>query len=389
MDDLEVGFQWISTLRKKYSANSDIWRLRRDWSCIKEGVLAQLNDGSYAFGLLDRLEFEDATISLWSSQDMIALKLISQVLGQRMAGHIPKTCYHVKGHGGLKKAVADTHGAIADHQYVFRSDIRGYYASIDFGILMDIISSYVKHPVLLTLIGKACRRTETTGGLFYDFDKKGIPKGSPLSPILGAVALIPLDKAMEKIKGVFYSRFMDDWVVLTKSKTALRKVVKITHEVVNALKFQLHPLKTYIGKISHGFNFLAYFMDDQKILPSKETIRRFHERALALYEPSQPRKNESRRFRKNAAVSRDISEYLVNEAEPTNGFFQNILKHLLTLAAQKPGTLAIMRRYVGQWACWLKLGLSTIEAFETSVRTLLPGIFSCWIPSSEIFNLGR
>src|SRR3990167_9169768 len=85
-----------------------------------------------------------------------------------------------------------------------------------------------------------------------DFDEKGVPKGSPLSPLLGAVALIPLDKAMGKIKGVFYSRFMDDWVVLTKSKTALRKVVKITHEVVNALKFQLHPLKTYIGKISHG-----------------------------------------------------------------------------------------------------------------------------------------
>jgi hypothetical protein len=66
---------------------------------------------------------------------------------------------------------------------------------------------------------------------------------------------------------------MDDWVVLTNSKTALRKVVKITHGVLNALKFYLHPKKTYIGKISHGFNFLGYYMDDQKILPSQETIR--------------------------------------------------------------------------------------------------------------------
>jgi hypothetical protein len=84
---------------------------------------------------------------------------------------------------------------------------------------------------------------------------------------------------MGQIKDIFYARFMDDWVVLAKSKTALRKVIKRTHQVVESLKLKLHPLKTYIGKIRHGFNFLAYYMDDQKILPSQETIRRFVERA--------------------------------------------------------------------------------------------------------------
>jgi hypothetical protein len=42
---------------------------------------------------------------------------------------------------------------------------------------------------------------------------------------------------MGQIKGIFYSRFMDDWVVLTRSKSALRKTVKIAHQVINALKF--------------------------------------------------------------------------------------------------------------------------------------------------------
>ncbi len=104
---------------------------------------------------------------------------------------------------------------------------------------------------------------------------------------------------------------MDDWVVLTKSKTALRKVIKVTHLIMNSQKLHLHPMKTYIGKISHGFNFLAYYFDDQKILPSQETIRRFHERALALYE--HPPKTGSY---KKAASGRDISLYQVNEAAP-------------------------------------------------------------------------
>lgn len=166
-------------------------------------------------------------------------------------------------------------------------------------VLMKIIETYVTHPILLTLLYKALHRTETRGGHFYDYEHMGIPKGSPLSPILGAIALIPLDLAMGQIRHVFYARIMDDWVVLTKTKTALRKVEKVTHKAVNDLQLQLHPLKTYIGKITHGFNFLGYYMDNQIILPSKETIRRFHERGSALYEPSQGNRNVSRHSKRN------------------------------------------------------------------------------------------
>src|SRR3990167_11260349 len=269
MVGLERAFKWICGLRKDYSANSDVWRIRREWNKIKDDLLAQLNDGSYTFDLLERYEFDDATISLWSSKDMIALKLISQALGERMGEHIPKTCYHIKDRGGLKKAVCHTHAALSEHTYVMRSDIKSYYQSIRFDVLMGIVEPYVSNPVLLTLLYKALHRTEKRGGHFYDYDQMGIPKGSLLSPLLGAIALMPLDKAIGQIKDVFYARIMDDWVVLTKTKTALRKVVKVTHTVVNGLKLQLHPLKTYIGKIAHGFNFLGYYMDEQIILPSK------------------------------------------------------------------------------------------------------------------------
>jgi retron-type reverse transcriptase len=206
-------------------------------------MLAQLNDGSYQFSPLERLEFEDGTLSLWTSQDMIALKLITQALEGRIGLAIPKSCYHVKGHGGLKKAVRDAHTALPEYRHVMRSDIKSYYQSIDFNSLMSIIETYINHPVLLTLIDKACHRTETRGGIFHDYNERGIPKGSPLSPLLGAIALMPLDQEIGRIKDVFYARFMDDWVVLTKSKTALRKVIKLTHQIVNSQKLHLAELK--------------------------------------------------------------------------------------------------------------------------------------------------
>jgi RNA-directed DNA polymerase len=269
IDDLEQAYLWIFDIRKEYSHNSDIWDLRRDWDKVKHGILDSLNDGSYQFDALRRYYFEDKTLSLWSSTDMIALKVITQFLGIFMKDHIPKSCYHVKGHGGLKYAVRQTHESLDQYQYVMRSDIKSYYDSILYDSLMNIIEGYVKDPILLNLTYKALQRTETYGGLFYDYDKKGIPMGSPLSPLLGAIALIPLDLVISKTNDVFYARFMDDWCILTKTKTALRKIVKKTHTILKSLHLDLHPMKTYIGKISHGFNFLAYYMDNKKILPSQ------------------------------------------------------------------------------------------------------------------------
>lgn len=310
------------------------------------------------------------------------MKLIAQALGARMSEHIPKSCYHIKDRGGLKKAVCHTHAALSNNTYVMRSDIKSYYQSIRFDVLMGIVETYVTHPILLSLLYKALRRTETRGGHFYDYDQMGIPRGSPLSPILGAIALVPLDKAMGQINGIFYVRIMDDWVVLTKTKTALRKVVKITHEIVNGLHLQLHPSKTYIGKIAHGFNFLGYYMDDQKILPSKESIRRFQERGTALYEPSQGNRNVSRHSKRNPH-GRDISEYQVNEPEPTEEDVQKIFAQLLALAGRRPSTLETLRNYVRKWTSWLKLGLSTLTELESSVQAMLPSIYACWMQGSD------
>lgn len=381
LEQLEEAFEWIVDLRKDYSPNADIWNLKRDWHTIKYAMLEQLNDGSYMFGLLDRYEFEDATLSLWASQDMIALKLLTHALSAYMGDNLPKDCYHIKGHGGLKKAVLHTHQAISHHRYVMRSDIKSYYDSIDHRVLMNIIREYVHHPILLTLVYKACRRTETRGGIFYDYEKKGIPMGSPLSPLLGAIALIPMDQILSQTQDTFYARYMDDWVVLTKTKSALRKVVKKTHQVLQELQLKLHPTKTYIGKISQGFNFLGYYFNDTTILPSKESFRRFHERAAVLYEPAPPeKKNVSKRYKRSSS-NRDISEYHVNEEAPTVSYVHSILENLGHASLSSLDLLKRLRRYFQQWMRWLTNGLSHDVPLAHCLQDNLPELSSFW--SSE------
>ena len=307
---------------------------------------------------------------------MIALKLIALTLAQIMSDYLPKTCYHVKGSGGLKHAVSLTSAAARDHTYVLRADIKGYYESIRFDVLKTIISTYVKHPILLILIEKALYRTEIHGGVYYDYHHKGIPKGSPLSPILGAIALMPLDQAMGQNQNIFYARFMDDWIVFTQSKTALRRVIKLTHTTLQQLHLTLHPTKTYIGKIARGVNFLGYFVDHHRLLPSKETLRRFHERAVVLYEhPTEPLK----RLRKKPG--RDISEYSAREAPPSD----NEMKEILTSLFQRGGNSRWdikaskrIRRYLDQWIRWVRVGFINAEDLLSSTKDEIPSLYDLW-----------
>jgi RNA-directed DNA polymerase len=57
---------------------------------------------------------------------------------------------------------------------------------------------------------------------------------------------------------VFYIRFMDDWVVMDKTRRQLRKAVKQTHPVLCQLKLETHTETTCIRLVEKGFDFLGY-----------------------------------------------------------------------------------------------------------------------------------
>ncbi len=61
-----------------------------------------------------------------------------------------------------------------------------------------------------------------------------------------------------KKTGLFYARFMDDWVVLSPSRWKLRKAVSKANRVLEQLKVEKHPDKTFIGRVARGFDFLGY-----------------------------------------------------------------------------------------------------------------------------------
>lgn len=71
-----------------------------------------------------------------------------------------------------------------------------------------------------------------------------------------SLSLKPLDEAMAA-SGLFYARFMDDWVILVPTRWKLRRIVRVVNGILAKLKVKQHPDKTFIARIAKGFDFLG------------------------------------------------------------------------------------------------------------------------------------
>jgi RNA-directed DNA polymerase len=279
---IEQAYDWLCKRRRDYSANNDVWDVRWRWETIKPQLQADLLAGAYRLSPVRRFQGQETTTELWSSLDALVLKALAIVLSRHLRPHLSERCYHLAGNGGAKAAVRAVHEHLKSNTFVFRTDIKSYYGSINHYILYNMLRNHVSDQRVLNLLSQYLHRTVCEDGV-YQHIKRGLPLGCPLSPLMGALYLKPLDDRMAET-GLFYARFMDDWVILSPTRWKLRRAIKVVNKTLAELKVKKHPDKTLIGRISRCFDFLGYRFSPSCLSLATKTIRNFLGRITRLYE---------------------------------------------------------------------------------------------------------
>ena len=258
---LHQAYNWLCDARLNSHHNSDVWHLRFHWHSIKTQIQTELLNGTYRFSPCKSYRINSEYIGVWNAQDALVLKAISIVLTTHLSTKLSKDCYHLAGHGGTKACVMKIKNVVHDYNYVCRSDVNSYYASINHKILLKQLTTLIADTKVLLLIQRMLERLDDVNGELFSAHI-GITKGNPLSPLLGAIYL----KVMDDRIGAYcqryelkYYRYMDDWLILCKTRNQLRTVVRLMYQILEEVKQTIHPFKTYIGRIKdEGFDFLGY-----------------------------------------------------------------------------------------------------------------------------------
>jgi len=278
---LDAAYDWLCHRRKNYPANADIWWLRQRWQSEKPLLVRELATGRLRFEPLRQITLKTGeTIELWSARDALVLKMLAWSLADVLPAS--ERCTHLRNHGGAKYAIRAVIRHLPDHPFVMRTDVKSYYASIDHHLLLDRLARYVKDRFVLNLVAQYLQRCVEHGGLYRQINQ-GISLGCPLSPIIAAFFLHTLDTQMEK-SNVFYVRFMDDVLVMARTRWKLRHAVKRVNQAFADSRMDKHPDKTFIGKIDRGFEFLGYHISPTTVLPATRTVRQYAANISRLYE---------------------------------------------------------------------------------------------------------
>jgi len=139
------------------------------------------------------------------------------------------------------------------YHWVVDADIDAFFDSVDHALLLEKFKKYVSDPYIQKLI-ELWLKAEIWDGKSLIVPQKGIPQGSPISPILANLFLDELDEAFLK-KGYKIVRYADDFIILCKKPDEAMNARQLSKQTLEKLHLQLD--EEQITSFEQGFKFLG------------------------------------------------------------------------------------------------------------------------------------
>lgn len=280
--------------------------------------------------------------------DRLLQQAVHQVIMPLFEVEFKEHSYGFRPNRNAQQAVLQAQQYInAGHKHIVDIDLKSFFDEVDHCILLQLLYRKVKCPLTLRLIRKWLRAPILVNGKLTK-RRKGVPQGSPLSPLLSNIMLHVLDTELEK-QGYLYVRYADDFSIYAKSKSAARKIGNNIYLFLkNKLKLPINREKSGIRKPVHfeilGYKFVpTYIKGDRgkyQLVVSEKSWNNLKQRLKSPTRKTSPMTFDER-IRKLNEVQRGWLNYfrlasLVGKLGTTDGWVRNRLRYCIWHDWKKP-----------------------------------------------------
>ncbi|MBI5604008.1 MAG: RNA-directed DNA polymerase [Deltaproteobacteria bacterium] len=259
-DALSKAFQHVKENHGRAGVDGmTIGRFEEDYYENLKKLAQEIKDGSYVplpllKILVDKGNGEARGLCIPTVRDRVAQTAVYHIIEPILEREFEECSFAYRKGRSVKQAVYSIKGYYdKGYRWVVEADIDAFFDSVDHGLLLEKLKRYVRDEVILRLIG-LWLKAEVWDGEAVKAINKGIPQGSPISPILANLFLDELDEAFLK-KGNRIIRFSDDFVVLCKNPKDAQAALEFTSEVLEKLLLKLD--ESDVVNFEHGFKFLG------------------------------------------------------------------------------------------------------------------------------------
>jgi group II intron reverse transcriptase/maturase len=197
-------------------------------SIDKEELTAKVRSGKYLAQPILGVEIPKGSgkmrlLGIPTVTDRLLQQAVLQIINARFEFDFSDYSFGFRPNKSLHQAVMKAQGYINEgFQYIVDIDIKTFFDEVDHCYLLQLLYRKIKCPETMRLIRKWLRSPIQIDGKLVK-RRKGVPQGSPLSPLLSNVMLHELDRELER-QGLRFVRYADDFSIYTKSKTSARKI---------------------------------------------------------------------------------------------------------------------------------------------------------------------
>lgn len=200
--------------------------------------------------------------------DRLLQQAVGQVIAMKFEVEFEDYSFGFRPNRNAQQAVLKAQEYInSGYQHIVDIDLKNFFDEVDHCILLQLLYRKVKCPITLRLIRKWLKAPIQINGKLTK-RRKGVPQGSPLSPLLSNIMLNELDKELDK-QGLRYVRYADDFSIYAKSNYAARKAGNEAFLFLkNKLKLPINREKSGIRKPVNftllGYGFVPTYVKGEK-----------------------------------------------------------------------------------------------------------------------------
>lgn len=218
-------------------------------------------------------------IGIGCIKDRIAQTVCKMIIEPIFEADFEDCSYGFRAERSSKGAVSEIKAHLkSGYTEVYDADLSAYFDTIPHNKLYKVLKMRISDPRLMKLIDKFLKVPvqEKDGKKGGKKNKKGVPQGGILSPLLANIYMNLIDRAVSKPQGIFNKtgvkivRYADDFVLMSKElkEEALEKL----KEMLTRMDLQLNEDKTRKLKAEEeAFNFLGFtFRYDKDLYDGKK-----------------------------------------------------------------------------------------------------------------------
>lgn len=344
-------------------------------------------------------------------------RLLQQAVGQAIAIkfelEFEDYSYGFRPNRNAQQAVLKAQDYInSGYRHIVDIDLKNFFDEVDHCILMQLLYRKVKCPLTLRLIRKWLRSPIQIGGKLTK-RRKGVPQGSPLSPLLSNIMLNELDNHLDK-QGLRYVRYADDFSIYCKSKQAARRAGNEAFQFLkNKLKLPINRDKSGIRKPVNftilGFKFVPTFVKGERgkyqLVVSEKGWKTLKQKVKIITRKTTPATFDER-IQKLKEIQRGWLQYyrmasIQGKLKELDGWIRNRLryciwhfwkkperkrKNLIRLGIDPEHAYAWSRTRMGGWAVAQSPILGTTITLERLCKRGYEAMLDCYVKIAPHLN---